>query len=124
MPQKPETRVEQQNDRSFRVIAYLDGKPVGRYLIGIDPDYDPLQDGFHVASTLFSDLPYNGVARALIEKSVEVIQRMAGELKADLIHDEAFVNPEAMKKLPHLYEEHGYRLDRNGWKATKIYRPE
>ncbi len=40
MSQKPETRVERVEDRSFRVVAYLYDRPVGRYLIGIDHVYD------------------------------------------------------------------------------------
>lgn len=124
MPQKPETRVEILNDRSFRVFAYLEDAPVGRYFIGIDDEYDPIEDGFHVTSSLFSNLPYNGVARALVERSIELIQSKASELKIKLIHDEAFTTPDAIKKLPHIFEEKGYKMDRNGWKATRIYRPE
>ncbi|MBS3053647.1 MAG: hypothetical protein J4469_04030 [Candidatus Aenigmarchaeota archaeon] len=118
------TEVEKSGERNFRIVAYLDGKPAGQYLIGIDQHYDPLLGGFSADATLSSDVPYNGVARALIERCAEVIRSTSRALQADIIHNAVFINPEAMEKLPHLYEEHGYRLDRNGWKATKIYRPE
>lgn len=118
------TEVEKLGERNFRIVAYLDGKPVGRNLIGIDHVYDPLSDGFSVDTSLSSDLPYNGVARALVEKSAEVIQSASIDLQTDLIHNVVFGSPEAMEKLPHIFEQHGYKLDLNGWKATRVYRPE
>ena len=112
-------------DEILLVRAYLDGNEAGRYTIYFNiprplPYEIPVIEAIGVMQSYRSG---QGIPRVLVDMTVSELQQLSTEKKKKIVHGEIFGGKRSKLVLPHLFEEHGYRMEPNGSQWTRAYRP-
>ncbi|HJW96694.1 MAG TPA: hypothetical protein VJ485_00855 [archaeon] len=105
-------------------IRVMEGKDVlGKYsLYPYRPwnGWKKKQETYHYADKdFFSYKQGCGVPRMLIRTASSLLQDISDILDSEVVHQANFLTPGSQKKLPHIFEDHGYELFDNV--AIRIY---